>query len=351
MTSETVATAEAVSTTIVVTTRDRFSMSMEALDSLVAHADQDFELLYIDAGSPRAVSREIGKACLANGFKHMRFERFLSPNEARNIGQKAATTPYVVFLENDVIVAKDWLKALIQCADETGADVVAPLTCQKLPVHSEIHHAGGTIVADVKTFLSQDHKDRRIQESQGFQRMKVVDVTLERSETQCCEFHCVLVRKDTFARLGDLDEGLTTKEHLDFCLTVWSKGGRVVLEPRSVVTVLLPSRARPVRLSDLAYYTLRWSPVWQERSFQRFQTKWDLHNDPYFEGRTGLLHWRHEEGILQPMARMIPFVRTSYRLRALTVAALRPLLSAWSRRLAARYDLLKLRARKAAVML
>ena len=254
MNAENPAQAEALKVTIIVTIRDRFSMSLEALDSIVANTDQPFKLIYIDGGSPRSVSREIAKACQARGFTHLRLERYLSPNEARNIGQKAATTPYVVFLENDVIVAKDWLAALIQCADETGAEVVAPLTCQKLPVHTEIHHAGGTIAADLQAFLRQDPKDRRIQESQSFQRMKVADVVLERGETQCCEFHCVLVRKDTFTRFGDLDEGfVTTKEHLDFCLTVWSQGGRVMLEPRSVVTVQLPGRARPVRFSDLAY--------------------------------------------------------------------------------------------------
>ena len=54
-----------------------------------------------------------------------------------------AETEYVVFVDNDVLYTEGWLDRLVACADETGAEVVAPLTCQGLPAHTEIHHAGG----------------------------------------------------------------------------------------------------------------------------------------------------------------------------------------------------------------
>lgn len=46
-------------------------------------------------------------------------------------------------LPNDVVVTSNWLKQLVQCAEETGAMVVSPLVCQGTPVREVMHCAGG----------------------------------------------------------------------------------------------------------------------------------------------------------------------------------------------------------------
>ena len=323
--------------TIVVTPRERFGVAEESLRSIIEHTPAPFDLIYLDGGGPARIAATIEALCQARGFRYLRHEHFLSPNQARNIGQRLAETEYVIFVDNDVVVSDGWLTALIACAAETNADVVAPLTCQRLPVHSEIHQAGGEIAADLWAFLKAAPEDRRLTDIHLRQGENVKDVELRRGETQCCEFHCALVRKAAFERFGELDENLlATKEHIDFCMTVWAKGGRVMFEPKSVVTYLFPSRARPLTREDWPYFALRWSPLWQQKSLDHFQRKWSLHSDPYFETRKGMLHWRHAEGIVKPFVRRIPVVRRSYRAQMACSALLVALVDLWSHWLARR---------------
>lgn len=322
--------------TVIVTPRERFGVAIESLESIVAHTRGSFELIYIDAGSPDDVSARISEICGRNGFRHMRDTRFLSPNQARNIGWKAATTPYVLFVDNDVVASEGWLDALVACADETGAEVVAPLTCQKLPLHSEIHQAGGRFTDDLATFFDLPPAERRIAEEHVLQGRKVADVVLTRGETQCCEFHCALVRRDTLTRLGGLDEKLlATKEHIDFCMTVWRSGGKVVFEPTSIVTYLFPDRSRPIERRDWAFFTLRWSPVWQKRSLDHFKQKWQLTHDPYFQQRENVLSWRHHAGIAKPAVRKLPLVGAVPLLTRVCASLMVVGLGLWSRVLAA----------------
>ncbi|MEH6410695.1 MAG: glycosyltransferase [Hyphomonas sp.] len=324
--------------TIIVTPRERFGVSELSLQRLAELTDGTFELVYIDGGSPRDVAGHLQAICEENGYRYLRHDGYLTPNAARNIGQRMAATEYVVFLDNDVIVSEGWLRALEQCADETGAEVVAPLTCQRFPLHQEIHQAGGQFVANLKAFLDGDEDARRITDIHLMQGQKVSDVKLERGESQCCEFHCALVRASAFERFGDLDENLmATKEHIDFCMTVWTHGGKVMFEPASVVTYLFPNQAHPLTMRDWPYFALRWSPRWQKASLDRFRSKWALDKDPYFETRNGMLDWRLKEGIVKPTVRKIPLVGRSHKGVAAATWILLPIVRGWSHWLAARH--------------
>lgn len=323
--------------TIVVTPRERFGVAEESLSSIVRHTAEPYHLIYLDGASPARVAAKTAAICVERGFSYLRYENFLTPNQARNIGQRLAETDYVVFVDNDVVVSEGWLPALVSCAEETRADVVAPLTCQRLPLHREIHQAGGEFAEDLATFLKSSPEERRITDVHLLQGEDVADVALQRGETQCCEFHCALVRKDAFERFGELDEKLlATKEHIDFCMTVWTRGGRVMFEPGSVVTYLFPSRDRPLTKEDWPYFALRWSPLWQQKSLDHFQRKWSLYSDPYFEKRKGMLHWRHSEGIAKPVLRQVPILRRSYTAQRIGVDLLIRLIDLWSAWLARR---------------
>lgn len=334
--------------TIVVTPRERFGVAVESLLSVVADTNKPYNLVYIDAGSPRAIASQLRHICETNGFHYVRLDHYLSPNASRNLGQRQVATPYTVFLDNDVIVSSGWLDALVSCAQESGADVVAPLTCQRLPLHAEIHQAGGEFASDHRAFFELAPEARRITDIHVKQGQKVAEARLERGETQCCEFHCALVRRDVFERFGELDENLlATKEHIDFCMKVWSGGGRVLFEPAAIVTYLFPSRDRPLNRDDWAFFALRWSPIWQRASLEHFQKKWSLHEDPYFAKRFGMLEWRLSEAIAKPIAKKLPLVARSYRLKTAAVRLLTFVLRRWSDRLVARHNALAERANRA----
>lgn len=299
--------------TLIATPRERFGVARESLESIFASTEGPFDLIYVDGAGPADLGAWIGEMAVKHGFRHIRTDRFLSPNEARNIGIRAAVTDYVVFVDNDVIVSPGWLSRLVQTADESGADVVAPLTCQGLPLHREIHQAGAVVTQDLDGFLATPPGQRIMRETMHLQGQPVSAAPAQAVETQCCEFHCALARRSVFDRIGLLDEEmLATKEHVDFCLGVLSTGGKVLLEPRSIVTYLFPNRARPITPDDRAYFLVRWSDDWQLRSLNRLAEKWGLVPDqPYLSDRRSATHWRYNEGLVKPIVRQLPMVEKS----------------------------------------
>lgn len=297
--------------TLVVTPRERWGLAEASLKSIIQHTQTPFALVYVDGGMPRALRGKIEATCRQHAFVFVPTRRFLTPNEARNRGARAAGTDYVVFIDNDVIVSTGWLDALVREADASGAEVVAPLTCQGEPLHHAIHQAGGTFATSADTFFETPAGKRRIDEQMHLQA-DTVDSPLaprEPFDTQLCEFHCALVRRSVFERLGWLDESmLATKEHLDFCMLVVQAGGRIRIEPRSLVTYVFPNRRNPVTLADYPYFVLRWSPKWQLDSLDHFRRKWGLEEDPYFDARRDKVNWRHVEGIVRPVLRKVPVI-------------------------------------------
>ena len=286
--------------TIVVVPRERFSCTEQSLDSIYKHTTIPFKLIYVDGNSPAKTKSYLKQQAKEKNFQLIRTECYLYPNQARNLGIRATDTKYVVFVDNDVIVTSGWLSNLVDCAETTQAAVVGPLMCQYEPLHEIVHFAGG------QSHIFVDKKGRRrLREKMYLQGKRVADVKeqLHRSETELAEFHCVLVRRDIFDRVGMLDEAfLNTKEHLDFCMTVREAGEKVYFEPNCVVTYL---PGPPLETSDLHFYMLRWSDAWQLNSLKRMREKWNLAEDAYFTTKYKRLCWRRYGTIIEPLARRL----------------------------------------------
>lgn len=297
--------------TVVAVPRDHFSMAVESLDSILSNTDVPFELVYVDGNSPRGVRSQIERRAHESGFTLLRSDRYLTPNEARNIGMREVRTEFVAFVDNDVIVDPGWLGALIDCADETGATLVGPLTCEYDP--DTIHFAGGSV--EIEEEAEEDARAvRHVRERMHFPQRKINDVKgkLRREECELCEFHTVMARTSIFDEIGPFDEEmLNTREHLDFSLAVAKAGGTIWFEPRSKVVYLPPT---PLKPSDLHFFCLRWSDEWEERSLERFREKWGLANDEFFQRRVARLGWRRQNAVVPPIVRRVTLGRGSHRL-------------------------------------
>ncbi|NDJ17668.1 glycosyltransferase family 2 protein [Myxacorys almedinensis] len=288
--------------TIVVVPRERFSYTRESLDSIYEYTTLPFNLVYVDGNSPSQVQQYLQAQSQEKGFQLIRTDYYLYPNRARNLGLAQVETPYVVFLDNDVIVSPGWLEALVQCAEETGATIVGPLVCHEEPVHEIVHCAGG------ETHVNVDVKGRRrLREKMYKQGHKVAAVLpkMQRTQTELCEFHCMLVRTDIFDRLGFLDETLlNSKEHLDFCMSVIQANGTVYFEPASILTYV---PGAPLHWTDYHFYMLRWSDAWETSSLSRLREKWDLAEDGYFQHKYKIMGWRRKNAIIRPLAQNLVF--------------------------------------------
>ncbi|MEO8431347.1 MAG: glycosyltransferase [Acidobacteriota bacterium] len=263
--------------TVIVVPRERFSVARRALETLYRETEVPFRLIYVDAGSPPDLAAHLERESRRLGFDLVRREAFLSPNEARNLGLSRATGRYVVFADNDLLVSRGWLSALVSCAEETGADLVGPLYGIGEPEKGRVHMAGGT------ARIEEKNGSRTLREEHRFagRLLREVETGLRREETELVEFHCMLARLETLRTLGPLDEEiLSTGEHVDLCLAVRKQGGGVWIEPAARVTYIPPPPLLPM---DRAYFRLRWSERWTRRSFDRFRVKWQLSpGDPYF---------------------------------------------------------------------
>ena len=292
--------------TIVVSPRERFSYSRESLESIYANTNYPFKLVYVDGNSPKYLQEYLQLKSREKNFKLIRTEHYLSPNQARNIGLDAVNSQYVIFIDNDVYVEPGWLEKLIDCAEETKATVVCPLVCIGQERYSRVHLAGGEarIVLEVKN----DRTRRKIYEKHYFVNRPVAEVKDRLKLRQCefAEFHCMLVRTDIFETIGKLDEKLlSTREHIDFCLTVTNAGGSIYCQPDSVVTYV---PAQKFALSDLPYFELRWSDRWELASLEHFARKWDVTTkDKYFKKRYKRLGHRRHQALLHPLVEQVSF--------------------------------------------
>jgi GT2 family glycosyltransferase len=300
-----VPTTDQPTVTIVIVPRESFGYARMSLESLYGHTRQPFELVYVDGGSPRQVRDYLAGQAAAKGFKLIRTEEYLSPNRARNIGLRAATTRYVVFADNDILFQEGWLERLVDTAESTGAAIVGPLCCIGSPVHEIIHNGGGETTIEEKE--KKGRLVRRISQQTHLSGHRVSESASELFPFKCdyVEFHTVLVRRSLFDEIGELDEKLlSTREHIDLCMLAKQAGHSIYCERRAAITYV--PGVRP-SVSDMSYFMLRWSDAWDLASLDHFRTKWGLDDDNYFQKRYGKLGKRRHRAMIEPIVSRMPF--------------------------------------------
>jgi GT2 family glycosyltransferase len=256
------------------------------------------------------VKQYLEPASREKGFKLIRRENYLFPNEARNLILDYIKTEYVVFVDNDALVSRGWLDALVRCADETDARVVGPLYFENEPERTQVHMAGGTcriveLPAGGRSFFER-HDEEHV-------KLLSVQSKLGRHETELVEFHTMLVSMQAFAKLGPLDPNLSLSEHSDFCLQVRAAGKSIFIEPAAAVTYLTPTENNRL---DKKYFDFRWSEKSTERTIARLKQKYRLsERDPEMDR---LRTWVANHRQLMPPGRWwVPdVVRRWYRVAA-----------------------------------
>ncbi|NER78863.1 MAG: glycosyltransferase [Leptolyngbya sp. SIO1D8] len=327
--------------TLVVGPRERFSYTRECLESIYQDTDYPFDLVLVDVCSPKVIQDYVTQKAQEKSFKVIRTDRYISPNQARNVGLRyvlsETDSQYIVFIENDVIVKKGWLTKLVRCAEETDAAVVGPLTCIGQPAHQVIHNAGGQSYIKIDT--KQGQPRRRIRQSAYLTGRAIADVPEELHRTRCdyVEFHCMLARTAIFEKTGLLDEGMmATREHIDFCFMVTEAGGTIYNEREALVTTdTLGIDANKAGLLewfgklelpdfkwyDLPYFMLRWSDAWDLASLHHLRDKWGLTDqDKYFRRRYAGLGSRRHELLIKPLVDQLTFGKGNPQLENLLIA-------------------------------
>lgn len=139
-----------------------------------------------------------------------------------NVGIKAAKGEYVVLLNNDTIVHRDWILELVKVALIDNR--IGVLGCKVYVMDTNvIQHAGCELGFISKSFLS-----RSLEEDSG-QFDEIGDVDYISGEA-------MMVKMKVFKRVGLLDSDYFAYwEDVDFCYRARRSGYRVVYVPKSVV--------------------------------------------------------------------------------------------------------------------
>ncbi|MEO0935576.1 MAG: glycosyltransferase [Cyanobacteria bacterium J06641_2] len=260
--------------TVVVVPHQCFKYTQQSLESIYKYTDIPFKLIYIDGYTPKYHQQYLEQQSQLKGFRLIRTDKYVTSNQARNIGLKHVDTEYVVFINNDIVVSAGWLNPLIQCIQETNASVITPVCLQG--EKQLIYSAGGSLEFQYKNG-GLDLFDKRLFICECFDEVRHL---LKRKPTQIINFNCFLARTSIFSKIGNLDENLMNcAQDIDFCLSVFSIGGNIYIEPQSIVNYL---PLTDLKLSDTPYYMLVWNYVWKCKSINHFQEKWGLSKDATF---------------------------------------------------------------------
>jgi GT2 family glycosyltransferase/glycosyltransferase involved in cell wall biosynthesis len=211
------------SVSVVVVGTNDFDLTSTSVESVLTHTDKDVEIILVDNGSESGV---LGN--LIDKFRDTRVSilsagAYRSFGEGSNIGAESATGEILVFLNNHVMVTKNWLEPLVhelQANPNVGA--VGP---KFLFPDGSIREAG--------TFL--DRNARSVQRGKG--RASGAGLFNEKREVQYLSANCFAIRKKNFLKVGGFNFVYEpgNYEDADLCFSLRAAGLTVVYQPQSTV--------------------------------------------------------------------------------------------------------------------
>lgn len=259
--------------TLVVTQRERMQLTARSLENILADRSEPFRLIYVDGGSPEPVRAYLERRVAEAGGLLIRRSGWLWPNVARNLALPHVETPYVVFIDNDVVVEPAWLGKLVAAAAQTQAAIVGPLYLISDGVaEPRVHMAGGTLTrveTPAGTALHERHEHLNAPLAERAKTM--------RGPCDFVEYHCVLIRTDFLRSVGGLSEDIVcVHEHIDIALAAKAAGHGTIFEPAASVT---QHAFAPFHLADLRFHRWRWDADAADSSLVAFCRKWNAVDD------------------------------------------------------------------------
>lgn len=112
---------------IIITTRNRCSALRETLDGLskvTVAPHWRLELILVDNGSSDDTAAVVQSATLENMRAHYLYEPGKGKSNALNTGLRQAKGEIILFTDDDVSVAEDWLEKIVEAFVQDGADAV-----------------------------------------------------------------------------------------------------------------------------------------------------------------------------------------------------------------------------------
>ena len=266
------------SITIGFTPRERFSEAPEALRRILQHTHIEYKLVVVDCNTPRSYWEPMEQMLRErHNVKIIRRERYLLPNQCRNLILPEVEGDFVCLIENDVLVEDGWLKRFVESAERHVADVVIPLIMEGEPGNAKVH------------FDEKLGSIRSVETAQGT-KLEIIgrpgkkeeDVGSHSRPQQFMETHCLFFRSHVLEGLGPFDEEVVFSDEVDVSMAIRAAGVSAIFDPDCTVNFVQPPV--PVHEEDRAYFTMRWDLQRGIVSAERLQSKWNLNHEPQLLG-------------------------------------------------------------------
>ncbi|MBI4644325.1 MAG: glycosyltransferase [Deltaproteobacteria bacterium] len=208
---------------IIIPVFNNLSLTRQCLESIWDNTDFPHEIIVVDNGSSDGTRDYLNLLEAAGEVRVIANCTNLGFARASNQGAQAAKGEYLVFLNNDTIVQRGWLRELVACArkdKKTGA-----VGAKLLYPDDTVQHAGVTFNKDTKfphhIYRNYDRDHPAVNKEREFQAVTGA---------------CMLIRKDLFMAVGAFDEAYRNGlEDVDLCFKLRDQGHKIVYNPRAVV--------------------------------------------------------------------------------------------------------------------
>lgn len=267
--------------TVVITPRDRYSGVIECIENLYALTSEPFYLKVLDLAYPKRIKRQL-KLLLADKENAELIEMgLIIPMEAMRKVRKDIKTSYVMFLDNDSNVTKDWLAPLLTTAEAENAAIVNPLTLEKEGVDKGADLRNHLYTNEIR-IVDVNGTDYLI-EDKHYRRALPEDIPQEVRPSEMFELHGVFFETQ-FLNEIEIPQ-MVIREHIDIGMQAKKMGRKIITQPKSVV--IFDNLGTRMELDDIKFFFYRWGKALTWQSSRLFEKRWGYK----FYAEQSMYHW------------------------------------------------------------
>lgn len=267
--------------TVVITPRDRYTGIIECINNLYEQTPEPFLLKVLDLGYPKALKKQIIKLLENKNNAQIYDFGLLIPMEAMRKIRNEIVTPYVMFLDNDSNVTKNWLPPLLETAEQEQSAITSPLTLEKEGVDEGAELRNHLFTNEIR--IVDIEGTGYLIEDKHFRRALPEDLPKGVHSSEIFEFHGVLFETQ-FLREIEIPQ-MVIREHIDIGMQTRKMKRKILVEPESVI--IFDNLSTRMSLVDMKFFFFRWDISLTSQASRLFESRWGYN----FYSEQSIYHW------------------------------------------------------------